>query len=69
MNGKNSGPGYCHRSDMCNFIHSEIHKGFDIPREDFYRLRSENQQRFQVFLYLLNPALVTLNNVPVESLA
>ena len=38
MKGKNSGPGYCHRGDLCNFIHSEIHKGYDIPREDFYRL-------------------------------
>ena len=53
---------------MCNFIHSEVHRGSDIPRDDFYRLRAENQQRFQVFLYILNPSLMAMNGISPEQL-
>ena len=59
-------PGFCHRDDACNFIHSEKHKGCDIPREDFYKLRAENQQRFQILLYSLNPSLVQMNGLSEE---
>lgn len=57
-NGPANPQSYCHRGHMCNFIHADEFKGSEIPREDFYRIRGENQQRFQLLLYTLNPSLV-----------
>jgi len=38
--------GFCIKGDICNFIHDERFKGNDIPREELYRIRAENVQKY-----------------------
>ena len=43
------GPGgnlACTRGEQCHFIHNELYRGQDIPREVLMQLREENKQKY-----------------------
>ena len=42
--------GYCVKGDICNFIHVEKWRGYDVPREEVYRIRAENVAKYSGLL-------------------
>jgi len=42
--------GYCVKGDICNFIHVEKYRGFDVPREELFRIRAENITKYSTLL-------------------
>ena len=42
--------GYCVKGDICNFIHVEKYRGFDVPREELFRIRAENITKYSSLL-------------------
>eukprot|EP00347_Sterkiella_histriomuscorum_P003019 403365902 len=39
--------GYCNKGDTCHFVHEPKFKGRDIPRDDLFRIRAQNQIKYQ----------------------